>query len=91
MAGKRESFGGKVVIQDGTFPTVVSQEIVEKEVKFYNVITENHYNIFANGILTSCRLSNKYRIEDMKYIGEELISDKQEKAYFDKIEDKRLR
>ena len=91
MAGKRESFGEKVVIQDGTFPTVVSQEIVEKEVKFYNVITENHYNIFANGILTSCRLSNKYRIEDMKYIGEELISDKQEKAYFDKIEDKRLR
>ena len=83
--------GTTTFAQDGTFPTVVSQEIVEKEVKFYNVITENHYNIFANGILTSCRLSNKYRIEDMKYIGEELISDKQEKAYFDRIEDKRLR
>ena len=83
--------GTTTFAQDGTFPTVVSQEVVEKEVKFYNVITENHYNIFANGILTSCRLSNKYRIEDMKYIGEELISDKQEKAYFDRIEDKRLR
>lgn len=81
--------GTTTFAQNGTFPTVISQEIVEKEVKFYNVITENHYNIFANGILTSCRLSNKYRIEDMKYIGEELISDKQEKAYFDKIEDKR--
>ena len=83
--------GTTTFAQDETFPTVVSQEIVEKEVKFYNVITENHYNIFANGILTSCRLSNKYRIEDMKYVGEKLISDEQEKAYFERIEDKKLR
>lgn len=81
--------GTTTFAQDGTFPTVVSQEVVEKEVKFYNVITENHYNLFANGILTSCRLSNKYRIEDMKYVGEKLISDEQEKAYFDRIENKR--
>ena len=83
--------GTTTFAQDGTFPTVISQEVVEKEVKFYNVITENHYNVFANGILTSCRLSNKYRIEDMKYVGEKLISDEQEKAYFERIEDKRLR
>lgn len=81
--------GTTTFAQDGTFPTVISQEIVEKEVKFYNVITENHYNIFANDILTSCRLSNKYRIEDMKYVGEKLISDEQEKAYFERIENKR--
>ena len=81
--------GTTTFAQDGTFPTVVSQEIVEKEVKFYNVITDKHYNIFANGILTSCRLSNKYRIEDMKYVGEKLISDEQEKAYFERIESKR--
>ena len=78
--------GTTTFAQDGTFPTVVSQEVVEKEVKFYNVITDKHYNIFANGILTSCRLSNKYRIEDMRYIGEKLISDEQEKAYFKRIE-----
>lgn len=81
--------GTTTFAQDGTFPTVVSQEVIEKEVKFYNVITENHYNLFANGILTSCRLSNKYRIEDMRYIGEKLISDEQEKAYFERIENKR--
>ena len=75
--------------QDGTFPTVISQEVVEKPVKYYNVITDKHYNLFANGILTSCRLSNKYRIEDMKYVGEKLISDEQEKAYFERIESKR--
>lgn len=81
--------GTTTFAQDETFPTVVSQEVVEKEVKFYNVITDKYYNLFANGILTSCRLSNKYRIEDMRYIGEKLISDEQEKAYFERIENKR--
>ncbi len=81
--------GTTTFAQDETFPTVVSQEVVEKEVKFYNVITDKHYNLFANGILTSCRLSNKYRIEDMRYIGEKLISDEQEKSYFERIENKR--
>lgn len=81
--------GTTTFAQDESFPTVVSQEVVEKEVKFYNVITDKHYNLFANGILTSCRLSNKYRIEDMRYIGEKLISDEQEKSYFKRIEDKR--
>lgn len=81
--------GTTTFAQDESFPTVVSQEVVEKEVKFYNVITENHHNLFANGILTSCKLSNKYRIENMRYIGEKLISDEQEKAYFKRIENKR--
>lgn len=81
--------GTTTFAQDNTFPTVVSQEVVKKEVKFYNVITDKHYNLFANGILTSCMLSNKYRIEDMKYVGEKLISDEQEKAYFERIENKR--
>ena len=81
--------GTTTFAQDGTFPTVVSQEVVEKEVKFYNVITDKHYNIFANGILTSCKLSNKYHIENMKYVGEKLINDEQEKAYFERIESKR--
>ena len=76
--------GTTTFAQDGTFPTVISQEVVEKEVKFYNVITDKHYNIFANGILTSCRLSNEYKIEDMKYVGERLITDKQIEDYFDK-------
>lgn len=81
--------GTTTFAQDETFPTVISQEVVEKPVKYYNVITDKHYNLFANGILTSCRLSNKYRIEDMRYIGEKLISDEQEKEYFERIENKR--
>lgn len=81
--------GTTTFAQDGTFPTVISQEVVEKEVKFYNVITDKHYNLFANGILTSCRLSNKYHIEDMRYIGEKLISDEEKDTYFDSLKNKR--
>lgn len=83
--------GTTTFAQDGSYPTVVSQEVIEKPVKYYNVITENHYNLFANGILTSCKLSNEYMIENMRYVGERLITDEQIKVYFDKIEDKRLR
>lgn len=75
--------GTTTFAQDGTFPTVISQEVVEKSVKFYNVITDKHYNLFANGILTSCKLSNKYRIEDMRYIGEKLISEEEEKVIWE--------
>ena len=81
--------GTTTFAQDETFPTVISQEVVEKEVKFYNVITDKHYNLFANGILTSCRLSNKYRIEDMRYVGEKLISDEEKDTYFDSLKNKR--
>lgn len=75
--------GTTTFAQDGTFPTVVSQEVVEKEVKFYNVITDKHYNLFANGILTSCKLSNKYHIENMRYIGEKLMSKEEEKSIWE--------
>ncbi len=75
--------GTTTFAQDGTFPTVISQEIIEKEVKFYNVITDLHYNLFANGILTSCKLSNKYHIENMRYIGEKLMSEEEEKAIWE--------
>ncbi len=81
--------GTTTFAQNGSYPTIVSQEVIEKPVKYYNVITDKHYNLFANSILTSCRLSNLYKIEDMKYVGERLITDEEIKAYFDKIESKR--
>ena len=42
---------------------------VQENVKYYNIITEYHMNLFANGILTSCRYNNIYPIENMKFIG----------------------
>lgn len=78
--------GTETFADDNSFPTVVSQKIIKEKVKFYNIITDKHFNIFANGILTSCRLSNMYRIENMKYVGERLIKEEQVSAYFEKLE-----
>lgn len=83
MGTSATPIGTTTFADDSTFPTIVSEEIIEKPVKFYNIITDKHYNIFANGILVSCRLSNMYRIEDMKYVGEKLIGAEEEKAYIE--------
>ena len=55
---------------DGKEVTLVSKEVVEEKVPYYNVISNYHMNVFAEGILTSCRLSNLYEIKDMKYVKE---------------------
>lgn len=75
--------GTHTFAEDESFPELVSQEVIKKPVRFYNVGTAKHINLFANGILTSSRISNKYAIEDMKYVGEQLISDSEERAYID--------
>lgn len=39
---------------------ILNIEEVHETVNSYNVITNKHYNLYANGVLTSCRLSNRY-------------------------------
>ena len=68
--------------EDKSEPVLVSQELVNDTVDYYNIITDKHFNLFANGILTSCKCSNMYRIEDMKYVGERLMSDEDIKDDF---------
>lgn len=46
---------------------VVSHETLQGPVTYYNVVTDVHLNLFANGILTSCRYSNLAPIRDMRY------------------------
>ena len=52
----------------GEYVQVVSKEVINDTIEFCNIITTYHINLFANGILTSCRLSNLYKIENMKYV-----------------------
>ena len=67
--GKPETpIGTHTFNERGEMPELVSQEIIREPVEFYNIITEKHYNLFANGILTSKRWSNRYGIKDMKYV-----------------------
>lgn len=67
--------------EDGSSPELVSQEIIKTPVRYYNIGTKDHINLFANGILTSSRISNKYAIENMKYIGDRLVSETEELEY----------
>ncbi len=52
---------------------LISKEIIYEEVEHYNIITNNHINIFANNILTSCRYNNIYPIQNMKFIKDNRI------------------
>lgn len=60
--------GEHTVDENGNIVEVLSVENVQKEVEYYNIITRYHINLYANGILTSCRYSNLYPIHNMKYV-----------------------
>lgn len=81
---KETPIGTHTFAQDGSKPTLIEQHIVNKQVRYYNVGTQKHINIFTNGILTSSRISNKYVIKDMKYVGNRLISEQEEQEYINK-------
>jgi hypothetical protein len=47
--------------------TLLSAEVVKETVEFYNVWTEYHLNMFAEGVLTSNRFNNIYPLVGMKF------------------------
>ena len=51
----------------GEFVKITKIEFINEKIEFMNIITSEHFNCFANGILTSCKLSNMYPIKNMKY------------------------
>lgn len=59
--------GKHVATKDG-LAILLSCECVNEPVEFYNIITERHMNLFAENVLTSCRLNNLYPIQDMKFV-----------------------
>ena len=52
----------------GNEVTLVGKCIMIDTVNYYNVITEHHLNLYADGILTSMRYNNIYPISDMKFV-----------------------
>ena len=69
--------------EDGTTAYVVSCREIEKEVKFYNIASHEHINVYANGVLTSNRLNNRFRIVDNKFTAEKVMTDKEVTDYLD--------
>jgi hypothetical protein len=67
--GKEETAIGTTTFTSlGEEVTLTNIKYVSDTVNYYSIITDKHINLFANTILTSCRLSNLYAIKDMKYI-----------------------
>lgn len=54
--------------EQGEEITLVSAEVVRETVEFYNVWTEYHLNMFAEGVLTSNRFNNTYPMISMKFV-----------------------
>lgn len=72
--------------EDGTTARVVSCKQIEKTVKFYNIASHEHINVYANGVLTSNRLNNRFKIVDNKFTDEKAMSDKEVADYIDYLE-----
>ena len=68
MDEENTPIGTSVFKEDGTVAKIVERSVVKEKVNYYNVITDYHMNLFANGLLTSLRLNNLYKIEDMKFV-----------------------
>ena len=54
--------------EKGEEVTLLSKERVTEPTRYYNVWTQYHLNLFADGILTSNRFNNTYPIVDMKFV-----------------------
>ena len=63
--------GTTTFLEDGSEVTLVKKEVIEEPVEFYNIMTEYHFNCFAEGISTSNRFNNLYPIKDYKFVKEE--------------------
>lgn len=62
---------GKEIFTENGIVTLLSCELINESIEYYNIITNYHINLFANGILTSCRYNNIYQIDHMKFIKDE--------------------
>ena len=72
--------------EDGTTARVVSCKQIEKTVKFYNIASHEHINVYANGVLTSNRLNNRFKIVGNKFTDEKVMTDKEVEDYCDYLE-----
>jgi hypothetical protein len=71
MISEDAPIGTTTFNSNGEEVTLIRKSVVYEEVNYYNVITDQHMNLFANGILTSCRYNNIYPIVDMKFVKED--------------------
>lgn len=72
--------------ENGDLVKVVSCEKIFETVNFYNISSKDHINVYAEGVLTSNRLSNRFEIKDNKYTDKQIMTDEEIKAYKEHME-----
>lgn len=72
--------------ENGDLVKVVSCEKIFETVSFYNISSKDHINVYAEGVLTSNRLSNRFEIKDNKYTDKQIMTDEEIKAYKEHME-----
>ena len=74
---------------NGELVKVVSRELIEDEIQFTSVITNYHMNLFTNDVLTSISFNNLYKIDNMKFIKDDISNNSNDmyegvsKKYYD--------
>ena len=66
--------GKSIYTRQGIFKVADCVRINES-CKFYNIITENHINLFANDMLTSCKYNNAMPIVNMRFVKDDVETD----------------
>lgn len=72
--------------EDGTTAYILSCREIEKEVRYYNIASHEHINVYANGVLTSNRLNNRFKIVDNTFTDEKVMTDKEVEDYLEHLE-----
>jgi hypothetical protein len=66
--------GTTTFTHDGKEITLIDKAVINEDTRSYNVITNYHLNLFANGVLTSNSFNNIYPIMDMRFIKNRVVS-----------------
>lgn len=72
--------------ENGTLVTISSIKKIFEPVNFYNIASNKHINVYAESVLTSNRLSNRFEIKDNKYTDKQIMTDEEIKAYKERLE-----
>ena len=72
--------------ENGDLVKIDSCEKIEETVNFYNISSKDHINVYAEGVLTSNRLNNRFEIKNNKFTDKKLMTDEEIKAYKEHLE-----
>ena len=71
---------------NGSKPASEVVEKVEEKVNFYNISSKDHINVYAENVLTSNRLNNRFEIKNNKFTDRQIMTDEEIKAYKEHLE-----